>query len=137
MKPRLVVGISVSIILLLVGIGVFVVPNMDSTVQQVRVYEVPEYTEPQPDVTVVVDTAASVPQSFVSGTTNNSSSDLAVDPMDNAYAAALNPPAPPSGGLIAVVDAPELEDASYEEFEEAMAVTYSHIIRWLRLSLRR
>ena len=154
MNTRIVIGLSVFVILLLVGAGVFVMFYADSSIQQVRVYEVPEYTEPQPDAqAVVADTTVSEPEPYVSETADSSNSDLAVadetiivseevlnefdmaladveeeavETTDSAYAAALNPPTPPERGLIALIDAAP-DDATYEEFERRMtdyALTY-------------
>lgn len=145
MNTRIVIGLSAFVILLLVGAGVFVMFYADSSIQQVRVYEVPEYTEPQPDAqAVVADTTFSEPEPHVSETTDSSNSDLAVadetiivseevlnefdmaladveeeavETTDSTYAAALNPPTPPERGLIALIDATP-DDATYEEFEE-------------------
>ena len=147
MNTRIVIGLSVFVILLLVGAGVFVMFYADSSIQQVRVYEVPEYTEPQPNAQVVVtDTTVSEPEPYVSETADSSSSDLAVadetiiasdevlnefdmaladveeeevETTDSAYAAALNPPTPPTRGLIDLIDAVP-DDATYDEFERTM-----------------
>lgn len=144
MNTRIVIGLSAFVILLLVGAGVFVMFYADSSIQQVRVYEVPEYTEPQPDAqAVVADTTFSEPEPHVSETTDSSNSDLAVadetiivseevlnefdmaladveeeavETTDSTYAAALNPPeAPPRGFINLIENMPD--DATDEEFE--------------------
>lgn len=154
MNTRIVIGLSVFVILLLVGAGVFVMFYADSSIQQVRVYEVPEYTEPQPDAqAVVADTTVSEPEPYVSETADSSNSDLAVadetiivsdevlnefdmaladveeeavETKDSAYAAAMNPPTPPTRGLVTLIDSFP-DDGTYEEFESYLtdyALTY-------------
>ncbi len=145
----LVIGTSVALVLLLVGVGVFISHNMNASAP-IKVYELPDSTsiteyvpapvlavgegEVKPAHNTSGETPSAVPIVESSSDTIHYEDELAplIDDLDTGqvaiinesaavedseHAAALNPPTPPTRGLVNLINATP-DDSTGEELEQ-------------------